>query len=444
MSKNARTRALRSNTQAQQSWAATRREFLKGAAAAGAAIAFPAIVPGSALGADGGVAPSNRIAMGVIGSGLQGTSNMRGFMRRKGTQMVAVCDVDKSHRDAAKRIVDEQYGNTDCATHDDFRELNQRDDIDAVIIATPDHWHVVPAIDAAENGKDMYVQKPLAWSIQEGRALVEAVDKYGRILQTGSQQRSDKRFRQACELVRNGRLGAIYAVNVGIPENNRFCGPTWTPEAVPAGFDYDFWLGPAPWAEYHHQRCHYEFRFLLDYSGGQVTNFGAHNLDIAQWGLGMDDTAPVTVEGNGVFPASGLFTTATKVFFECEYANGVRLVCKTGKFGMTFEGTEGTVYVDRETIKAAPASLLDEKIGSDEIKLYKSDDHYQNFLDCVRSREKPICDAETGHRSSTVCNMGNCAMVLGRKLKYDPKAERFDDAEANKMLGREMRGPWSI
>lgn len=423
----------------------TRRQFLRRASAIGAALAVPTIIPSSALGLDGATAPSERITMGLIGSGGQGTSNMAGFLAFKDVQMVAIADVDKSHREAAAAIVNTQYGNTDCTLYNDFRELNDRADIDAVIIGTPDHWHALNAIDAIKKGKDTYVQKPLTWSVQEGRALCEAVKKHNRILQTGSQQRSNDRFRQACELVRNGRIGTLKYVNIGIPDNNKTCEPTWSPEPVPEGFDYNFWLGPAPDAEYHHQRCHYEFRFILDYSGGQVTNFGAHNLDIAQWGLGMDDSGPVEVYGNGVFPESGLFTTATQVFFECTYANGVHLTCKTGKFGMTFEGTEGTIYVDRKRIEATPPEILNEKIGDREIHLYKSEDHYRNFADCVKSRKDPICTAEIGHRSATICNIGNIAMRLGRKLAWDPAAEQFTgDDEANALLGREMRGEWSL
>jgi len=423
----------------------TRRQFLRRASAIGAAFVVPTIIPSTALGLDGATAPSERITMGLIGSGGQGTSNMVGFLAFKDVQFLAIADVDKAHRESAAAIVNKQYGNTDCALYNDFRELNDRADIDAVIIGTPDHWHALNAIDAIKKGKDTYVQKPLTWSVQEGRALCEAVKTHGRILQTGSQQRSDDRFRQACELVRNGRIGTLKYVNIGIPDNNKTCEPTWSPEPVPEGFDYDFWLGPAPDAEYHHQRCHYEFRFILDYSGGQVTNFGAHNLDIAQWGLGMDDSGPVEVYGNGVFPESGLFTTATQVFFECTYANGVHLTCKTGKFGMTFEGTEGTIYVDRKRIEATPPEILNEKIGDGEIHLYKSEDHYRNFADCVKSRKECICTAEIGHRSATICNIGNIAMRLGRKLAWDPAAERFTgDDEANALLGREMRGEWSL
>lgn len=423
----------------------TRRQFIKHSAALSTAFAVPTIIPASAMGASGSTAPSERITMGVIGSGAQGTSNMTGFLGFNDVQMVAIADVDKAHREAAAAIVNDKYGNKDCALYNDFRELNDRDDIDAVIVGTPDHWHVLNALDAVKKGKDAYVQKPLAWSVEEGRALCDAVAKHGRILQTGSQQRSAKQFRRACELVRNGSIGTLKYINVGIPGNNKTCEPTWSPEPVPAGFDYDLWLGPAPWAEYHHQRCHYQFRFLLDYSGGQVTNFGAHNLDIAQWGLGMDDSGPVQVSGNGIFPESGLFTTATKTYFECKYANGVELVCKTGNFGMTFEGTEGTIYVDRKRIVTTPDSILKEDIGENDIRLYESSNHYRNFADCVKSRKDPICTAEIGHRSSTVCNLGNIAMRLGRTLDWDPAAERFvNDDEANTYLGRDMRGDWSL
>ena len=422
----------------------SRRSFLKGAASS-VAFAFPAIVPASALGAGGTTAPSERITMGIIGTGGQGTGNMNGFLRWKEVRVAAVCDVDKAHRDEAKTIVDKRYGNSDCAAYNDFREVTRRDDIDAVAVATPDHWHVIPAIDAARHGKDMYVEKPLTLTIEEGRALSDAVKKHGRILQTGSQQRSGDTFWKACMLARNGRLGAIHAVSVGIPGNNRECGPTWQPEPVPEGFDYDFWLGPAPWAEYHPLRCHYTFRFILDYSGGQVTNFGAHHLDIAQWSLDMDDSGPVEVSGNGEFPESGLFTTATKVYFECTYANGVRLVCKTHGPSIQIEGSEGSVRAGRKSVSSEPASLLEEDFGTFETQLYRSRDHKKNFLECVKSRKQPICPAEVGHRSATVCHLGNIAMRLGRTVKWDPQAEVFQgDDEANALIGRPARDPWTL
>jgi predicted dehydrogenase len=420
----------------------TRRTFLKGAAAA----ALPAIVPSSVLAAAGNAAPSNRITLGLIGAGGRGVSVMKNFMGHDGVHVLGVCDVDKAHLDPVVAAVNRHQNSSDCKGYADFRELTARDDIDAVLIATPDHWHVLQAVDAARNGKDIYVEKPMAYSLHEGRVLSDTVAKEKRVLQTGSQQRSDARFRLACELVRNGRIGRLHTINVGIPANNKTCEPTWEPQPVPEGFDYNMWLGPAPWAEYHEQRCHYTFRFILDYSGGQVTNFGAHNLDIAQWALDMDNSGPIEISGNGEFPTSGLFTTATKVHFECLYENGVRLTCRTGRFGIYFEGSAGTIYVDRKEIRSVPGDILEKGLGENDTRLYESNDHVGNFLECMRTREQPICNAEVGHRSSSICNLGNIAMILGReKLRWDPEKEEFpDDAEANAMVKPSMREPWTL
>ena len=420
----------------------TRRTFLKGAAAA----ALPAIVPSSVLAAAGNAAPSNRITLGLIGAGGRGVSVMKNFMGHDGVHVLGVCDVDKAHLDPVVAAVNRHQNSSDCKGYADFRELTARDDIDAVLIATPDHWHVLQAVDAARNGKDIYGEKPMAYSLHEGRVLSDTVAKEKRVLQTGSQQRSDARFRLACELVRNGRIGRLHTINVGIPANNKTCEPTWEPQPVPEGFDYNMWLGPAPWAEYHEQRCHYTFRFILDYSGGQVTNFGAHNLDIAQWALDMDNSGPIEISGNGEFPTSGLFTTATKVHFECLYENGVRLTCRTGRFGIYFEGSAGTIYVDRKEIRSVPGDILEKGLGENDTRLYESNDHVGNFLECMRTREQPICNAEVGHRSSSICNLGNIAMILGReKLRWDPEKEEFpDDAEANAMVKPSMREPWTL
>jgi predicted dehydrogenase len=417
----------------------SRREFLKGSSVAATAVAFaPIIVPSSVFGAS---APSNRITIGSIGVGGMGTSDMKGFKGNPNAEVVAICDVDAGHRKEACKIA----GLDPKSSYNDFRELLARDDIDAVVVAAPDHWHVPISIAAVRAGKDVYCEKPLTLTIAEGRALADEVRRYGRILQTGSQQRSSDNFRFACELVRNGRIGKVHMVRVGVPGNNRTCEPTWTPEPVPEGFDYDLWLGPALWAPYHRQRCHYEFRFILDYSGGQPTNWGAHDLDIAQWGLGMDNSGPVEIVGNGEFPTTGLFTTATKVYFEATYANGVKLICQTGGSNTRFEGADGWVDVSRDGLKAQPESLRKETIGPDEIHLYQSRDHKQNFLDCIRSRKYPITGAETGHRSATLCHLGNIAMLLGRKLKWDPLKERFTgDSAANSMLARSMRAPWRL
>ena len=422
----------------------SRRDFLKAGAAAGVlaaagAITAPYYVPSTVFGAN---APSERIGIGAIGVGGQGSGNMRSFIGNKQSQVVAVCDVDDEHMERAR----ERAKLSNEHTYRDFRELLDRKDVDAVSVGTPDHWHMPNSVAAVKAGKDVYCEKPLTLTIRGGRVLADACKRHGRIVQTGSQQRSASNFRFGCELVRNGRIGKVVRVEVGIPGNNRQCKPTWKPEPVPPDFDYDLWLGPAPWAPYHSQRCHYQFRFLLDYSGGQVTNWGAHHLDIAQWGLGADDSGPIEVIGDGEFPQTGLFTTATRVYFECKYANGVTLICKTGGGGGTkFIGTEGWVHVNRGKIDAEPKSLLYSKIKPDEIHLYASRDHKQNFLDCIKTRKQPICSAEVGHRSSSVCHLGNIAMRLNRRLRWDPKTERFlGDDEANHMTFRPMRSPWAL
>ncbi len=417
----------------------SRRGFLKGSAmAAGAALAWPTIVPSSVFGAD---APSNRITIGAIGLGEIGKFNVQEFQGKSGSQVLAFCDVDAGHLEEIRQLA----GLDKKACYKDFRELLQRDDIDAIVNSTPDHWHVPISIAAVRAGKDVYCEKPLTLTIAEGRALVDEVKRYGAILQTGSQQRSSDNFRFACELVRNGRIGRVHTVLVMIPSNSRGCEPTWTPEPVPDGFDYDLWLGPAPWAPYHHQRCHYQFKFIFDYGGGQLTNWGAHHIDIAQWGLGTDDTGPVEIEGEGIFPETGLFTTARKVKFEAKYANGVKLVCRTGGSNTRFVGSNGWVDVSREGMRCRPESLKQQTIKPDEIHLYNSRDHVQNFLDCVKSRKEPIAPAEVGHRTATICHLGNIAMLLGRKLKWDPAKESFiGDDVANRMLSRSRRAPWRL
>jgi len=416
----------------------SRRDFLKNSAiVTGVAITWPTIVPSSVFSAN---APSNRITMGCIGTGGQGSSNMRGFNAKSDCQVVAVCDVDAGHRENARK----RTGLDPKSCYNDFRELLARNDIDAVSIATPDHWHVLTSVAAVRAGKDVYCEKPLTLTIAEGRTLVNEVKRYGRVFQTGSQQRSGSEFHKACELVANGRIGKLHTMRVGISGNNRTCEPTWTPEPVPEGFDYDMWLGPAPWEPYHTQRCHYQFRFILEYSGGQMTNWGAHHLDIAQWGNQSDHTGPVEINGKGEFPKTGLFTTALNAEIEYTYASGVKMFLKRGG-GTRFEGTEGWIYVNRGKLEAQPESLLTSVIGPDEIHLYESNDHKQNFLDCIKSRKDPICNAEIGHRSSTVCHLGNIAMLLDRPLKWNPQAERFiGDDEANRMTWRPRRAPWSL
>ncbi len=417
----------------------SRRDFLRGSALAGAAFALPTIVPSSVFGAN---APSERITFGCIGVGGQGSGNMRRFNSKKGgSEVLAVCDVDAGHREKARNSA----GISSESSYNDFRSLLAREDIDAVSVGTPDHWHVPVSIAAVRAGKDVFCEKPLTLTIAEGRKLADEVKRYGRVFQTGSQQRSSSNFRKGCEYVVNGRIGKLHTIRVGIPGNNKQCEPTWTPSPVPKDLDYDLWLGPALWAPYHTQRCHYQFRFFLDYSGGQVTNWGAHHLDIAQWGAQADDSGPVEIRGKGEFPKSGLFTTSTKVDVEYTYANGVKLLLKTGGGGTRFEGSEGWVYVNRGKLDAEPKSILDSVIGPNEIHLYNSNDHKGNFLDCIKSRKDPICSAEVGHRSSTVCHLANIAMLLDRPLKWDPKAEIFPgDDEATRMTWRPRRSPWIL
>ncbi|MFN3649189.1 MAG: Gfo/Idh/MocA family protein [Armatimonadota bacterium] len=439
----------------------SRRGFLKGAAALGAGIGFPMVIPAAALGRDGNVAPSNRITLGVIGTGNQGLNDIRSFLRDERVQIVALCDVNRESAgywnggvaglEPARRVVDEHYKSKSCRTFTDFRELIARKDIDAVEVCTPDHWHAIPVVMAAAAKKDIYCQKPLSLTVAEGRAMSNAVRKHQVIFQTGSQQRSDSNFRRACELVRNGRIGEVRTVRCGLPGGRPDFGKTGDrkkPEPVPEGFDYQMWLGPAPDAPYAPARCHVNFRWIYDYSGGQVTDWGGHHPDCAQWGLGTDHTGPLLIRrASAKFPEDPLWNTATEYSFEALYPGGIRLIVSSKeKGGVTWEGTEGWVWADRGRHDASSKSILDSKIGPDEVHLYKSDDHFRNFIDCVISRKEPVAPVEAAHRSITVCHLGNIAMRLGREtLRWDAeKEEIIDDAEASKMLSRPYRSPWKL
>jgi predicted dehydrogenase len=422
-----------------------RREFLKrtGAVAAGA-VAFPYLVKSSALGAEGAVAPSNKITMGAIGVGDMGTGDLRDFLGRNEIQMLAVCDVDTALRERAKNIVDSKYGNKDCAEYKDFREVIARKDIDAVMIATPDHWHSIPAVMAAKAGKDIHCQKPLAYTIAEGRAMVDTVKKYKRVWLTGSQQRSDRNFRYACELARNGCLGKIHTVEVGLPDTNSVRGGSIEPSDPPEGFDYEMWLGPAPWAPYTPTRCHWNFRWIKDYSGGQITDWAGHHCDIAQWGMNTEHTGPVEIEGKGVWPKHLLFNTVEHWRFVCKYKEGFTMVV-AGSFpnGLKFIGDKGWVFVTRGSIDSEPKSLLKTEFGPNDIHLYKSDDHKASFVECVKTRKETVAPIEVAHRSISVGHLGVIAIMLERKLYWDPGKERFiNDPGADDLLSRQMRGIW--
>ena len=424
-----------------------RRRFLKSVTGVTAgAIAFPYIVSSSALGQGGSVAPSNRIVMGAIGVGSMGTGDMRGFMRKNEVQMVAVCDVDKKNRDRAKKFADDKCGNSDCGTYLDFRELIGRGDLDAVLLAMPDQWHSIPAVAAARAGLDIHAQKPLARTIREGRAICDAVQRYGRVWQTGSQQRSERNFHRASELVRNGRIGKVHRVEVGLPTGGTSDNKPIQP--VPEGLDWDFWLGPAPWVPFRGV-CHWDWRWIMDYSGGQLTDWAGQHIDIAHWGLGLGRTGPVEIEGRGVYPKDGIYDVPYEYKFTCKYANGLTMVVANNKQllqGAKWYGESGKwIYVKRGKLEANPPSVLKEVIGPDEINLYRSRDHKRNFLDCIKSRKETIAPAEIGHRSISVALLGEIAMLTERKLHWDPEKEVFlNDDGANRMLSRPMRSPWHL
>lgn len=456
----------------------TRRDFLRTTAAVtAAALGVPSLVPSSAFGAN---APSNRLNIACIGAGNQTTVDLPAFLANDDVQMVAICDVNRAshgYRDEAQflgrepqqKFINEHYARKKglgqyqgCEAYSDFRDVLARKDVDAVLIVVPDHWHALVTVLAAKAGKDIYCEKPLSLTVRDGQRMIQAVRKYRRILQTGSQYRSSPTVRHACELVLNGRIGQLKSIRTYLALNNKVGpGPGWQPMPVPDGFDYDFWLGPAPLAPYHVDRCLYRFRFIFDYSGGQMTNFGAHSNDIAQMGAGTSLTGPVEFEPvSAEWPAPGsLFTTAQKCQFSARYANGVQLVCESSSkgFGARFEGTEGWVEVGHQ-LTTYPESLKDSVIGPNEIHLPVSVpverssksknyslDHVRNFLDTVRSRQEPVEPVEVGHRTASLCHLGNIALRLNRKLRWDPAREVFpDDQEANRMLDRPMREPWTM
>ena len=443
----------------------SRRQFLR---VAGAFAAFQ-IVPSRLLGQ---FAPSNRINLAMIGAGNQGFQDMRAFLQEPDAQIVAVCDVNRGSggyrnadqfcgREPAKQAVEKFYADRNktgtfrgCDAHTDFREVLARRDVDAVVIVAPDHWHAIMTIMAAQAGKDIYCEKPLSLTIAEGRAMVAATKRAGVVVQTGSHQRSSALTRFGCELVRNGRIGRLKRIETSIGPWNRF-GPAdaWAPMPAPDGFDYERWLGPAPWAPYHKDRCLYTFRFLRDYSGGQVTNLGAHAFDMAQWGNDSELSGPAEIEDAGSeWPTSGLFDVAKIVRVRMRYANGVEFTCNTDTESdpdktitqCRFVGTEGWVEIGNLRFETSPASLKSSVIGPDEIHLGTSTNHMRNFLDCIRTRTEPIAPIEVGHRSATVCHLANIGMWLKRKLQWNPGAERFvGDDEANRLLQRAYREPWT-
>ncbi len=429
---------------------ATRRGFLKAAVAAAAA---PYFVPARVLAAPGRRGANDRINVGFIGVGNMGGGHLGGFLGDSEVQVVAICDVDAVKREAARQRVETHYADqraagafSGCETYNEFELLLEREDIDAVLIAAPDHWHAIIAIAACAAGKDVYCEKPLALTVREAEAMVAAARRYARVFQTGSQQRSESNFRYACELVRNGRIGTLRTVHVGIagPSRER-CFPA---EPVRPGLDWERWLGPAPWAEYNAERCSGSYsggwRHVRDYSGGMTTDWGAHHYDIAQWGMGMDGSGPVEiVPPPGGMPAVTQTPDPSKgPTMEFRYANGVTMY-HGGANGILFTGDEGKVEVNRGYFRTWPEEIGKQPIGPNDIHLYESPGHRQDWLSCIRRRRRPICDVEVGASTITVCHLANIAYWTGRPIRWDPeRREIIGDERAARWLDRPKRTPW--
>jgi predicted dehydrogenase len=414
-----------------------RRTFLKTAAAC-------AGLPYVALAQPDRRPALDRITLGLIGCGNMCNLHLPGVLRHPELQIVAVCDVKAWQRDAVRDKVETHYaeaqrdGHYDgVASYNEYEQVLARNDIDAVLIAVPDHWHAAIAIAACRAGKDVYCEKPLSLTVREAGAMVAAARRYGTVFQTGSQQRSDERFRRACELVRSGYIGAVRQVNVGVDGPSQ---PAWLPaEPVPDGLDWDRWLGPTPWRAYHPERCSGSFgggwRLIRDYSGGMMTDWGAHHFDIAQWGLGRDGSGPVEIVPPEL-SERGLLTY--------RYADGV-VMFRGNANGILFTGSEGKVEVNRGYLRTWPAALERVKLTPDDVHLPHSTDHRDNWVQAVRRRTRPLADVAIGASSATVCHLGNIACWTGRRLEWDPeRRELLNDPLAARWLDRPRRAPYAL
>ena len=432
----------------------TRRRFLS---VTGLALATPTIISSRAWGQGDKVAPSNRITMGIVGAGWQGTNNMNAFLGLKACQVVAICDLDRDHLTSAQAAVNKHYQNTDCKVYSDYREMLARKEIDTVMIATPDHWHELTAVEAAQNKKDIYGEKPLGKTIAEQQAMVKAVQQNNRIWQTGSWQRSERHFHYACEIVRNGLIGKLKRVEVGLPAGHSDFANTkdkMTVTPPPAQLDYNFWIGPSQMMPYIEARLHKNWRWNYNTGGGQLLDWVGHHCDIAHWGMGFDNGGPVEVEGQGEFPPKdAVWNTCTKYRINLKYPNDIEMVMAGGhsdiKGGTKWIGSDGWVWVDRGNAFESSnpewgnARRLPEDLRK--VKLYESSNHYGNFLECVKSRKPTITPIETAHHSAVPGHLGLIAMELGRKIKWDAKKEVIvGDAEASKLLTRPFREPWKL
>ncbi len=423
----------------------TRRRFL---ATAVATLAAPYFIPARALGRDGAVAPSNRIAVGLIGMGDRGRQHMGSLLNISEAQVVGVCDVFRSRAEASRDKANQHYNGTVCTAHQDFRELLARPDLDAVFITSPENWHVVMSIMAMKAGKDVYCEKALSLTVREGRAVCDAVRRYGRVFQAGTQQRSDRNFRFACELARNGYLGKIHTVTVSVPSGKRLL--KLTPGPVPPDLDYDLWLGPAPFKPYRENLCSYNWYFLTDYCAGWIQSWGVHHMDIALWGVPAFTAGTIEVEGTAEFLPEGDADVSFGWKVRIQPPGGPLLQFYDDAnspfgHGVRFEGDKGWVHVVRGGIKAEPKWLLDVAIKPGEEHLYRSDHHQINFLECLRTRREPVAPVEACHAATTATLIADIATRTGRKLTWDWQNEQFvNDDTANRMLTRALRRPWQI
>jgi len=429
----------------------SRRRFL---ASAGVAVAAPMIVLSSVLGQGSKPSPSNRITMGVIGWGMQGPGNTNAFLAQSDCQVVAACDLDKRPLEKAVGEINKHYGNSDCKAYHDYREMMARDDIDTVMIAIPDHWHALAATEAARRKKDIYGEKPLAKTIAEQQAIVKAVHDNNRIWQTGSWQRSTRNFYKAVQIVRNGMIGKITKVEVGLPAGHTdFKGTKdkMQPSEPPPELDYEMWIGPSKMMPYIEGRVHMNWRWNYNTGGGQLLDWIGHHCDIAHWGLDFDDVGPTELEGQGEFPPKdAVWNTCTKYRINLKYPKDVDMVIAGGypdiRSGTKWIGSDGWVYVDRGKFESSNPEWEDiAELAADKVKVqvYKSSNHWRNFLDCVKSRKKTIAPSEVAHNSAIPGHLGLIAMLVGRKIKWDAhKQVIIGDPEATKLLTRDYRAPW--
>ncbi len=448
-----------------------RRTFLKkGAAAAAGSLIMPAVVPSTVLGRN---APSGKINIGLIGCGRMGREDMLNTIRFDRAMLVAVCDVDSKRMAEGKELAENFYRNrtgssgyVDVKMYDDYREMLLNPDIDAVIISTPDHWHEQPAMEAALAGKDIYLQKPNSLTVEAGRQMSDVVRRQGVILQVGTQQRSSEQFRLAAELVRNGRIGRLHTVKVGLPGDPG--GPVFPEMPVPPNLNFDMWLGSTPVVPYTENGVHPQDGYgrpgwlrIENYGSGMITGWGQHHFDSAAWGMDTEYTGPVAVQAVAEFPKSGTWNVHGDFMVKAEYENGITMYTSGGfANGIRYEGTDGWIFVSRgaytatasdpveadasrRALDASDPEILKATPGRGEINLYRSEDHYGNWLDCIVSRKEPVCNVETGHRACTVCLISHIAMKIPGELRWNPRAERFiDNDAANAMLSRPQRYPY--